>query len=92
MTKAGLRHLPLYREERPYAAPTATRIVDILSPLTRTIIRHGHQVTAVPPQLDALQKQILTMLDMTPTVYYQAARLTAASKSGQDPAPPEEEL
>ena len=90
MTQAGLRHLPLYPEDRPCAAPTATRILDILSPLTRTIIRHGHQVTAVPPQLDALQKQILTMLDMTPTVYYQAARLTAASKSGQAPAPPAE--
>jgi len=69
MTEAGVRHLPLYPEDRPCAAPTAARVLEILSPLTRTIIRHGDQATVVPPQLSALQKQILAMLGITPTIY-----------------------
>ena len=82
MTQAGIRHLPLYPEDRPCAAPTAARVLEILSPLTRTIIRHGDQATVVPPQLSALQKQILAMLGMTPATY-QTARLAAASKSSR---------
>jgi len=78
MTEAGVRHLPLYPEDRPCAAPTAARVLEILSPLTRTIIRHNDQATVVPPQLSALQKQILALLGMT-LAAYQAARLTAAS-------------
>jgi len=78
MTEAGVRHLPLYPEDRPCAAPAAARVLEILSPLTRTIIRHNDQATVVPPQLSALQKQILALLGMT-LAAYQAARLTAAS-------------
>lgn len=82
MAEAGITHLPLYPEDRPCAAPTAARVLEILHPLTRTVIRHGDQATVVPPQLSALQKQILAMLGMTPAAY-QAAGLPAASKSSR---------
>jgi hypothetical protein len=77
MTETGVRHLPLYPEDRPCAAPTAARILEILSPLTRTTIRHGDHATVVPPQLTALQNKILAMLGMTPAPYHQAPRSTA---------------
>jgi Domain of unknown function (DUF4277) len=73
MTQAGIRHLPLYPEDRPCATPTAARILEILSPLTRTTIRHGDQATTVPPQLTNLQKQILAMLATTPIAYSDSA-------------------
>jgi Domain of unknown function (DUF4277)/Transposase DDE domain len=78
MTRAGITHLPLYPEDRPCTAPTAARILDILSPLTRTTIRHGDQATIVTPQLSTLQKQILALLGITPAIY-QTARSAAPS-------------
>ncbi len=69
---AGLPDLPLYPEDRPCATPSAARVLEILSPLARTIITSGNQSpTVIPPALTPLQQQILTLLQQPPSAYQQ---------------------
>jgi transposase len=43
MAAAGLAELPLYHEDRACKTPTAARVLELLSPLARTIILHRDQ-------------------------------------------------
>ncbi len=70
MAAADITSLPLYYEDRPCTSPTATRVLELLDPLTRTVVRHRGQVLAVhEPDLSPLQQQILHLLDVTTTPY-----------------------
>jgi transposase len=65
MTAADITQLPLYHEHRPCKAPTAARVLELLDPLTRTIVNHRDQPLAVhEPTLNPLQKQILQLLGL----------------------------
>lgn len=73
MTAAGITELPLYYEDRACKSPTATRVLELLDPLARTIVLHRSQTLAVQePILSPLQHQILRLLDI-PTNPYGAA-------------------
>lgn len=70
MADAGIADLPLYHEDRACTTPTAARVLELLDPLTRTFVNHHGQVlTVVPPVLNPLQEQILTLLDVPPSTY-----------------------
>ncbi|MCU4187346.1 hypothetical protein K6U06_23490 [Acidiferrimicrobium sp. IK] len=63
MAAAGITELPVYHEDRACKSPTAARILELLDPLTRTIISHQNRTLAVQePTLNPLQEQILQLL------------------------------
>ena len=70
MAAHKISDLPLYHEDRACKTPTAKRILEVLDPLARTIIRHDNEVLAVhAPRLDPLQRRILELLDIPPSAY-----------------------
>ncbi len=81
MAAAGIAELPLYYEDRSCKSPTATRVLEMLDHLTRTVVRHRGELLAVhEPSLSPLQEQILNLLDV-PTDPYGSLR-SAPNNSG----------
>jgi transposase len=67
MTAAGIDHLPLYPEERECRAPSAEPVLDVFASLQRHNLWAGeHRVQTFQPALDALQEQIVGLLEMRP--------------------------
>jgi hypothetical protein len=67
MTAAGIDHLPLYPEERECRAPSAERVLEIFASLQRHDLWAGdRRVQTFQPELDSLQEQIVTLLEMRP--------------------------
>ena len=63
MGRAEARHIPLYPELRARAAPTAARVLEIFSPVSRHHLISGRKVVQVfEPQLSPLQLQVLELL------------------------------
>ena len=63
MAAKGVASLPMYHEARPCTAPTAARVIELLEPLSATNVLHAGQLLAVSlPELDALQRQMLSLL------------------------------
>lgn len=74
MTKANTRHIPLYPELRACPAPSAERILEIFTDLTRhDLHQHGRHVQSFEAELNPLQRQVLDLLDI-PTTSYTCAR------------------
>ena len=70
MTAAGITQLPLYYEDRACKSPTATRVLDLLDPLARTVILHRDRLLALhEPSLNPLQQHILNLLDIPTNPY-----------------------
>ena len=71
MKDQDLRQLSLYPEDRGCAAPTAARVLDIFSGLSRHHLRdqHGHLVQTFQPELSQLQALVLDLLDIQHNVY-----------------------
>ncbi len=70
MADAGVTELPLYPEERACKAPTATRILELLGSLERTVICHDDEILAVvPPEPDPLQVRLLSLLKVPLSAY-----------------------
>lgn len=70
MATAGITHLPLYHEDRSCKSPTADRVLELLDPLVRTIVRHRDQLLAAhDPNLSPLQEQILHLLSIPAAAY-----------------------
>jgi len=71
MAAAGLRQLSLYPEDRGCAAPTAARVLEIFTGLSRHQLRDrdGRLIQTFQPQLNDLQRQVLDLLDIPQTVY-----------------------
>lgn len=70
MAAAAITTLPLYHEDRACKAPTATRVLELLDPLARTVILHRRSLLALQePTLNPLQTQILTLLDVPTDPY-----------------------
>ena len=63
MAAKGIAALPIYHEGRQCAAPTAARVFELLEPLSATGVLHANELlTMSPPEPDALQRQILSLL------------------------------
>ncbi|MGI8794326.1 MAG: IS1634 family transposase, partial [Acidimicrobiales bacterium] len=70
MAANGLRELSVYPEDRGCAAPTAARMLDIFTGLTRHHLDHdGRHVKTFHPDLTDLQRQILDLLNIPTSVY-----------------------
>ncbi|MCA1698045.1 MAG: IS1634 family transposase, partial [Actinobacteria bacterium] len=61
MKRDGVAELPLYPEHRACAQPTAARALELFTGLARHHLTRadGHHVQSFPPQLTALQQQLL---------------------------------
>ncbi len=70
MKAAATDHVPLYPELRACTAPSTERIVEIFADLTRhELHQHGHLVQSFEAELNALQQQVLELLDVPTTNY-----------------------
>ena len=70
MAKADITHLALYPEDRACSAPSATRIFQLFSGLTRNHLLHNGRVVQVfPPKLSPLQRQVLDLLGIPASAY-----------------------
>jgi quinol monooxygenase YgiN len=74
MKTANTRQIPLYPELRACPAPSAERILEIFTDLTRHELHHdGQYVQSFEAELNPLQQQVLDLLDI-PTTSYTPAR------------------
>jgi hypothetical protein len=81
MVANEIKSLALYYEDRACAAPTATRVFELLQPLvTTTVSQAGEVLSVLAPALDPLQEQILTLLEVSLDTYRPASH--APPKSG----------
>jgi hypothetical protein len=63
MAREHIDSLPLYPEERSCKAPSAQRIFELFSPLSRHRLRRaGRLVEVFEPQLTKLQKRLLHLI------------------------------
>ena len=70
MARADLKQLPLYPEDRDCRAPTATRVLDIFSGLSRhRLYQDGKVVQVFTSELSPLQCQVLDLLGVPATAY-----------------------
>jgi transposase len=71
MADAGLAELSLYPEDRGCATPTTARVLEIFAGTARHHLRDadGQPLQTFHPDLNALQRQILDLLDIPETVY-----------------------
>ena len=70
MATAGTSDIPLYPELRACTAPSAARILDLFSDVTRHQLHHdGQIVQTFHPELTALQAQVLDLLQIPATSY-----------------------
>ena len=73
MAAAATRDIPLYPELRACTAPSAERVLEIFSDLTRhELHRDDHHVQTFRPDLDPLQHQVLDLLGVPITSYTHA--------------------
>ena len=70
MKEASTHDIPLYPELRACPAPSAERVLNIFADITRhELQRDGHRIQAFEPDIDALQRQILDLLNIPGTSY-----------------------
>ena len=70
MANAGTSHIPLYPELRACTAPSAARILELFSDLTRHELRQDRQIVQTfHPELSPLQNQVLELLQIPATSY-----------------------
>jgi len=70
MANAGTSDIPLYPELRACTAPSAARILELFSDLTRHELHHAGQIVQTfHPELSPLQDQVLELLQIPATSY-----------------------
>jgi transposase len=70
MATAGTSNIPLYPELRACTAPSAARILELFSDLTRHQLRHHDQIVQTfHPDLSPLHAQVLELLHIPATSY-----------------------
>ncbi len=70
MANAGTSQIPLYPELRACTAPSAARILELFSDLTRHQLRRDNQIVQTfHPELSPLQEQVLKLLKIPTTSY-----------------------
>jgi len=72
MRQANTAHIPIYPELRACPAPSAERILEIFSDISRHELHHnGQLVQTFEPDLSPLQQQVLELLGVPATTYTQ---------------------
>ena len=62
--------LPLYPEGRPCSRPTTRQVIDCLDTIQRhTLLRRGAEDELLVTDLSPLQRQLLTLLQLSPKNY-----------------------
>lgn len=75
MVKAEARHIPLYPELRACTAPSAARVLDIFSAVSRHhLTSDGRLVQTFEPELSPLQLQVLQLLGVPASAYLSSTR------------------
>jgi transposase len=76
MKKANVTSIPLYPELRDCPSPSAARVIEIFSGVSRHVLRdgEGNIIKIFEPELDRLQLQVLELLGISPTAFNQAIR------------------
>ena len=70
MTSKEVESLPLYPEGRNCKAPTTARVLEVFEPLQRSLLgRGGHVIQRFDPELSRLQRQLLSLLGVTPQAF-----------------------
>jgi transposase len=71
MKRDQITQLPLYPEHRACTQPTAARALELFAGLARHHLtdHYGHHIQIFPPQLTALQQQLLNLLDLPTSTY-----------------------
>lgn len=73
MKAQGLTGIPLYPELRNCPAPSAPRILDVVTGLQRHQLHDGdHVVQVFEPELTPLHHQVLDLLHVPASVYTQS--------------------
>lgn len=66
MTANGIGSLPFYYADRARSYPTAARVFEFLDPLCSMAVFHaGDPLTVSAPAFDLLQRQILSLLEVS---------------------------
>ena len=75
MKAANTRSIPLYPELRDCPSPSASRVLEIFTGVSRHVLKdhNGHVIQVFEPELDKLQLQILELLSIPVTDFTQAA-------------------
>jgi transposase len=70
MHREHIAELPLYPEQRQCARPTAEQILRLFTLAERHyLVQHGRTVQVFPAQLTDLQRQVLTLLGVSPQAF-----------------------
>jgi len=69
MLREGIESLPILPEGRPTKTPTTARILEMFSDVSWYQFERAGEVVTFPISLTPLQKQLLSLLEMDPTVY-----------------------
>jgi transposase len=69
MRREGLESLPILPEGRPTKTPTTARLLEMFSDVSWYKFERGEEVVTFPIRLTPLQKQLLGLLGMDPSVY-----------------------
>lgn len=70
MQQAAITSLPIYPEQRACAQPTADRALELFASLARHhLTSNGQHIKTFPPQLTALQQQLLDLLAIPASAY-----------------------
>jgi transposase len=72
MSRAELKALPLYPEDRPCSRPTTHRVIEVFSAIQRHEVRVGEEAAQVMvTQLTKTQREILRLVGLNPRTYGQ---------------------
>lgn len=72
MKDKGIESLPIYPEQRECRKPTADKILDLFQDVRKqTILKKGIPLEIIPDDLNAVQKQVLSLFQMKPTDFFQ---------------------
>ncbi len=69
MDQQGITSLPILPEGRHTKTPTTARLLEMFSGISRFQFETGDERVAFPVRLTTLQKELLRLLDIAPSVY-----------------------
>ena len=70
MARKGMASLPLDPEGRPCSRPTTARVIEVFEPIQRhSLIVGDNEPQFLVTELTALQREIITLLGLSPADY-----------------------
>jgi len=73
MEVRGIKNLPLYPEDRECKAPSTERTLELFAPLQRHRLRNDRKLVQIfEPELSDLQKQILSLMNLSQDLFKSA--------------------